>query len=40
MTLAEIAKKAGVSRQAIYLFFGGRGRLLQAMTSGRIRRPE
>lgn len=32
VTLAEIAKKAGVSRQAIYLFFGGRGRLLQAMT--------
>jgi AcrR family transcriptional regulator len=32
VTLAEIAKRAGVSRQAIYLFFGNRAGLLKAMT--------
>ncbi|MEZ5813076.1 MAG: helix-turn-helix domain-containing protein [Rhizobiaceae bacterium] len=32
VTLAEIAREAGLSRQALYLFFGGRGGLLKAMT--------
>lgn len=32
VTLSDIAKEAGVSRQAIYLFFGGRAGLLTAMT--------
>ena len=32
VTLAAVAKRAGVSRQAIYLFFGSRGGLLTAVT--------
>jgi len=32
VTLAEVAKRAGVSRQAVYLFFGGRAGLLTALT--------
>ena len=32
VTLAEIARKAGVSRQSVYLFFGSRAGLLTEMT--------
>lgn len=32
MTLATVAREAGVSRQAVYLFFGSRAGLLKAMT--------
>jgi len=31
VTLAAVAKRAGVSRQAVYLFFGSRGGLLTAV---------
>lgn len=35
VTLSQIAKRAGVSRQAIYLFFGNRAGLLVEMTRHR-----